>query len=309
MKRSLYLLSLLMTIALLGSCHKERIDLGTDADDLFFVSHEGAQMPIRVRGNVASEVFILYVHGGPGDQALPLADANIVLPLQEKYAVAYWDQRNSGSAQGSTHQRQTIAQYGDDLLAVLKVLKARYGNQIAVFLYAHSWGGTVATSFFTQDTTNRHLVKGWICIDCAYSPKEIPPLSRDSVLTFSQRMIDQGIDTAEWSEIHEFCVQNEPVGLEKTLQLNGKAYAAIDLVKDVARPTVTIAPIYPSPASLIAQSINIGSYGNSSPPPSAINCTRLKPRPWPFGAVTILQSPPVWPIRSWPTLAPHNRRR
>ncbi|HET9825277.1 MAG TPA: hypothetical protein VFP87_08085, partial [Chitinophagaceae bacterium] len=64
-----FALSLILT-----GCEKEFRGLSTDANEIFWVSNNGADMPVRVMGNTLSKVVILIVHGGPGDGSMDYAD-------------------------------------------------------------------------------------------------------------------------------------------------------------------------------------------------------------------------------------------
>jgi hypothetical protein len=53
----------LLIIIGLSSCQKEKITIGTDAQDSFFLQEEGNALPIQVRGNTASKKMLVIVHG------------------------------------------------------------------------------------------------------------------------------------------------------------------------------------------------------------------------------------------------------
>src|SRR5690349_20194394 len=73
---------------------------GCGAEDLFFVSRAGADMPVGVRGADPTQSLILYLHGGPAGSAFRDRLQPVFAQLEESHAVAYWDQRASGLAQG-----------------------------------------------------------------------------------------------------------------------------------------------------------------------------------------------------------------
>ena len=82
---------------LLASCQKEELWY---EGDYFFLRHKGADMPIWVRGNTQSNIFILHLHGGPGGSSIDEGVEKVYLPLESDYAMVYWDQRGSGASQG-----------------------------------------------------------------------------------------------------------------------------------------------------------------------------------------------------------------
>src|ERR1035438_2124819 len=84
------------------SCKKETVHLSTNTDEIFWLSNAGADMPVWVRGNTASKVMILFLHGGPGDGSLVYAGFQTD-QLWNQYSVAYWDQRDAGAAAGNNN--------------------------------------------------------------------------------------------------------------------------------------------------------------------------------------------------------------
>src|SRR5215467_1786114 len=93
---------LLSASLLCTTCNKEFTGLSAHANEIFWVTNNGADMPIRVMGNTSSKVIILIIHGGPGDGSFDYEDARTER-LREKYAVAFWDQRNSGASAGNNN--------------------------------------------------------------------------------------------------------------------------------------------------------------------------------------------------------------
>src|SRR5437764_12146233 len=106
-------------------------------------------MPVWVKGNTTSNVILLVIHGGPGEGAYDFSDYETA-KLREKYAVAFWDQRNAGSSAGNSNFGQlSLTQMAKDMEAVIKVLKLRYTNA-SIFLYSHSFRGLLATSYLVN---------------------------------------------------------------------------------------------------------------------------------------------------------------
>jgi pimeloyl-ACP methyl ester carboxylesterase len=91
-----FLLSFFMVFLILTSCQREKITLGTDVYDTFYVENAGASMHVLVAGNTAVKTFIVFVHGGPGISSLFYRTDYIRKNIEDKYAIVYWDQRNAG---------------------------------------------------------------------------------------------------------------------------------------------------------------------------------------------------------------------
>lgn len=132
--------------------------------DFFYVESEGAVMPVVVRGNEASGVYVVLLHGGPGDSAFFDASMSAFGKLEESWRMVYWDQRAAGSSLGNApRETNRVDQFVTDLGIVIQVLRARYAVE-SIFLLGHSWGGRVGSQYVASDRRDP-LVKGWIDVD------------------------------------------------------------------------------------------------------------------------------------------------
>jgi pimeloyl-ACP methyl ester carboxylesterase len=236
MKNIIALSSLLF---LFSACQKEEITLSSSAKDLFYVKNKGASMPILVEGNTTQKAFVLIVHGGPGSDAIKTMNNTFMDTLETNYAVAYWDQRNAGNTQGgANHDNLNIATMTEDLKAVILTLKNRYGNDISVFLYAHSFGGCLSASFLTT-ANNQTLVKGWIDIDGAHNFPLKDLESKKMQIAIGTAEKNAGRNVAEWTPIIDYANSNNPrENATISDKFNANAYASIKLMADVNKITL-----------------------------------------------------------------------
>jgi pimeloyl-ACP methyl ester carboxylesterase len=200
MKKTIIFINLLIIIGLL-SCQKENINFTSDAKETFYAQNEGHSMKVLVKGNTASKIILLVVHGGPGQgtydyQAMPEFQ-NI---LEEKYAVAYWEQRVTDMSQSNKEGNMTLKTYGDDMKTVVLTLKKRYGADAKVFIMGHSWGGLVTSQFMT-DGDNQNLVQGWVFVDAVFDWNQ----SDKDLVTFINLRADEqialGKNVEKWDSI------------------------------------------------------------------------------------------------------------
>jgi hypothetical protein len=70
------------------------------AGDRFSVAHEGAVLPVWVRGNTTSGKFIIYLHGGPGASGIAVALAGFLRELEGRYGLVYLGPAQLGTRQG-----------------------------------------------------------------------------------------------------------------------------------------------------------------------------------------------------------------
>jgi pimeloyl-ACP methyl ester carboxylesterase len=202
------IMCLLLLPLIFSSCQREKISIGTDVKDLFYVENKGANMAVLVEGNTASKVIVLFAHGGPGGTAIGFNnDENITNYLEKNYAVAFWEQRGASISQGNGKLEYDL--YVEDMDKVIAVLKYRYGADAKVFILSHSWGGLIAPGFLTTGS-NQTKVKGWINVAGAHNYYLNDSLTRAYLLSFGKDQIQKNIYKAEWQEIVDFAEANIP---------------------------------------------------------------------------------------------------
>jgi proline iminopeptidase len=181
----------LMTV-LVTTCHSPY-----DEGNFFFLVSKQAQMPIVVRGNTASGVFLLFIHGGPGGTALQKIGLPVFNQLEKSYATVFYDQRSSGSSQGNSPDKYlTLDQFVEDLDKVIDLIRARY-NQPKIFLLGHSWGGCLGTGYLI-DPARQQKIRGWIECDGAHNNPNGDTLSFQFVANYANEQIRQNKDAALW---------------------------------------------------------------------------------------------------------------
>lgn len=227
---SLFILSLVSVV----SCQQEKISIGTNVSDTFYLDNKGASMRIVIEGNTISHTFLVFVHGGPGTGAIFYNTSYITQNIEDKYAIAYWDQRNSGASQGNSNGNNlNLSQMTGDLKKVIQLIKSRYGDESAVFILGHSFGGLLVSSFMTTDD-NQSLVKGWIFVDGSHNYPLNDTLTRQMLITVGQHQIELNKKIDEWNPILAYC--NAHPGnftLDESNQLASYATTAETLMDEV----------------------------------------------------------------------------
>jgi pimeloyl-ACP methyl ester carboxylesterase len=197
MRHFYFALIILFMSLCLTACKKQFTGLSMHANEIFWVTNNGADMPVRVMGNTSSKVIIL-----------------ITERLREKYAVAFWDQRNSGASAGNNNlSNLSLPQMINDLEVVVKVLKLRYDGA-DIFLCAHSFGGLLSAGYLVKDS-NQIAVKGWIDIDGAHDYPLTNTLSRKMLIDTAQSEIDKNHYALEWQSILDYCGGHDPLSSYK----------------------------------------------------------------------------------------------
>ena len=185
------------------SCHDDPYRDG----DFFFLVNKNASMPVTVRGNRGSGIFVLFIHGGPGGSALQKVGLPAFNDLENSYATVFWDQRGSGSSEGnSSESLLTLTQFVEDLDKLVDLIRAKYGAP-EIFLMGHSWGGCLGTAYLL-DPARASKIKGWIEVDGAHNNPKGDSLSMNFVTSFAQQQVSQGMDADFWNYVLGWYLKN-----------------------------------------------------------------------------------------------------
>lgn len=101
---------------------------------------------------------LLYLHGGPGDAALPLV-MKYNKELTENFTLVIWEQRGAGKSYYKFIKPVTIGDYLDDLHQLVKLLLERF-NQEKLYIIGHSWGSVLGLSYINQHPEYVHKYIG-----------------------------------------------------------------------------------------------------------------------------------------------------
>ncbi len=220
------ILSVFLALLLMLSCADEPL-ISSDAQADYWLSHEGALLPITVEGNTASGLMIIMVHGGPGGSSheynvfnQPWSDL-----LEAEYAMAYYDQRNAGISRGDfDSEKFTIEQHIEDLDLVINFLRSEFGETMQFVLCGHSWGTYLGCAYLL-DADHREKVLAWIALGAGTHRNEFMRARIQHIRTVAEDFIAQGEMTSAWQEVlddlQEFeTPEFEDFNLEKELQTN-----------------------------------------------------------------------------------------
>jgi len=218
----------------LTSCQKEKITIGINVSETFYLDNNGASMRVLVEGNTSSHTFLLFVHGGPGSSSYLYNTDYISQNIENKYAVVYWDQRNAGASQGNSNGGHlNLPQMTEDLKKVIQLIKSRYGQGSGIFILGHSFGGLLTASFITTGN-NQSMVKGWIFADGSHNYPLNDTLTRQMLLTVGQQQIVLNKNISSWKTIVDYC--NSHTGnfnFEESVQLSAYAEDAETYFEEV----------------------------------------------------------------------------
>ena len=200
-----------MWLAMLVACSPWQTE-----GDVFFVRNDGADMPVWVRGDVDSGTILVWMAGGPGDP-VAIVHGPATERLEQDMAVAFWEQRGAGSAQGNAAPGTfTLDQYADDLDAVVDVLQEQYAPE-RIVLQGHSWGGMLGTAYLV-DPDREAKIAGWIDMGGNHDATLVFPMKLAWLEAYAQARISEGTDVEHWTEVREWCASNPPLTVDNFAQ-------------------------------------------------------------------------------------------
>ncbi len=231
MKKIVFLLIVLFSMA---ACQKEKIEIGQNVSETFYLENANAAMHVLVEGNTESLTFLVFVHGGPGTGSQFYNTDFISNHIENKYACVYWDQRNSGESQGGANSNDlSLEQMTEDLKKLLQLIKYRYGDNSSIFILGHSFGGLLTSSFMTTDNC-QELVNGWIFMDGSHNYPLNNEYTKEMLIKYGLREIEKGLNEAKWEEIVAYCNSlGDEINHNQADQLNSYSYDAEELIDSV----------------------------------------------------------------------------
>lgn len=105
----------------------------------------GVKQHVSIIAQKENLPLLLYLHGGPGDAALPLV-MKFNKELSKSFTLVIWEQRGAGKSYYKFNKPITISDYLDDLHILIKGLLERF-NQDKLYIIGHSWGSVLGLSY------------------------------------------------------------------------------------------------------------------------------------------------------------------
>ncbi|MEL6347226.1 MAG: alpha/beta hydrolase [Myxococcota bacterium] len=167
--------------------------------DAFFVSRDGALLPVWIRGDLDAETFIVVQHGSG---ASGWVYDWMFDDIEAAHAVVYWDQRGAGQSTGNApDDTLNLDASVQDLQRVVDTLIERQ-DPGRVILLGHSLGGGLSMDFLRRSDRAR-TVDGYIDVSGGRSLPDAYALARDEMIAQCQQRT-RGDDP--WAECVDFYV-------------------------------------------------------------------------------------------------------
>ena len=112
-----------------------------------FIELNGTRLYVSIRSKRVKAPLLLYLHGGPGDAALPLI-LKYNKQLEDDFTVVILEQRGAGKSYYPFKKDEKIAidLFVEDLYELSQYLLRRF-EQEKLYLVGHSWGSVLGLKF------------------------------------------------------------------------------------------------------------------------------------------------------------------
>lgn len=114
-------------------------------DEQSKIDLNGVPQFVSIRAEKEAAPLLVYLHGGPGDAALPLVMKYNKM-LEQKFTVVVWEQRGAGKSYYKFDGPVSIDVFLDDLHTLVDHLLSRF-HQSSLYLVGHSWGSILGLRF------------------------------------------------------------------------------------------------------------------------------------------------------------------
>lgn len=125
-----------------------------------FIEINGCRQFLSIRSAGDGLPILLYLHGGPGDAALPLV-AKYNRSLEEHFTVVIWEQRGAGKSYYPFGEGEniTLSLFLEDLDAITAYVLNKF-KQERLYLAGHSWGSVLGLQFCRLHPERLHAYIG-----------------------------------------------------------------------------------------------------------------------------------------------------
>lgn len=119
-------------------------------DEIANIKINGTMQYISIRAEKKDTPLMLYLHGGPGDAALPLV-LKYNKALEMDFTVVVWEQRGAGKSYYKFTEADdlTIDTFVQDTFVLVTHLLEKFSEE-KLYLIGHSWGSVIGLKFIQQ---------------------------------------------------------------------------------------------------------------------------------------------------------------
>lgn len=169
-------------------------------DEQIKIEINGMNQFISIRAERENLPILLYLHGGPGDAALPLV-LKYNKALEKSFTVVVWEQRGAGKSyyKFSGENAINIDVFINDLYELTQYLFVRFAQK-SLYLVGHSWGSVLGLRFAKNYP---ELVKTYIGCGQVVNMKKSCKIAYDFAANHADKKTLKRLKNIDYSYIQE----------------------------------------------------------------------------------------------------------
>lgn len=181
----------------------------------------GVEQYISMRAKRAHAPVLLYLHGGPGDAALPLV-LKFNKELEDFFTVVVWEQRGAGKSYYPFAEdcKITIDTFIEDLHQLVLYLLQRF-NEEKVYLVGHSWGSVLGLRFISKYPQYIHT---YIGCGQVVNMKKSCQIAYDFVMENADASVKQKVKAIDCSYTKDHWMQDLLFVTKQVVKCKGSLY-------------------------------------------------------------------------------------
>jgi pimeloyl-ACP methyl ester carboxylesterase len=199
--------------------------------DFYYVDSKTKNLPVFIRGNIASKKILLYVQGGGAENGIDFGRSDYPKwkkTLEKEVAIAYFDQRGLNRRVKKIDTAKINAtQVLKDIISIAESLQKKY--EAEVYLFGHSSGGVDVLRCLATFPEETAFIKSGIVFNTPmttdFSPERYNYYRPLYLKNIAKEFIEQGRDINYWQEAYDWMSKTDSI---TTIEASRKWNAYVD---------------------------------------------------------------------------------
>jgi len=198
--KAIFKTTALFLLTLLCSC-----ETAPAAEEHFWLRSKGADMPVLVRGNRDSGIFIIVNPGWPGTGLIYSVDESFQ-SLERDFTMVYWNFRGAGASKGNPGlENYRMDQFTEDTDLLVDTVCRLYGNP-DIFMMGHSFGGEVSGNYLLSPE-RQAKIKAFIGVEPVLDNRLLDRKLLSDITAYAE--VRQ--EDPYWREVYQWCRTKEVI--------------------------------------------------------------------------------------------------
>ncbi len=219
-------LSFVLILCIINNVHAQK-----KVKDFYYVEPETKNLPVFVRGNIASKKILLYIQGGSAQNGIDFGRSDYPKwkkTLEKKVAIAYFDQRGlNRNVKKIDTSKVNAKQVLEDIITIAKSLQDKYNTEI--HLLGHSMGGVKILKCLATFPQKTSFIESGIVFNAPittdFSPERYNHYRPLYLKNLAKEFIEQQKEVRYWQQAYDWMSEVDSIA---TIEDSKKWNAYVD---------------------------------------------------------------------------------